>query len=122
MQANASGLGNASQQVFIEALPSVPVLHLNRVRYDVAAGGITKIGKFIQSLHQNSVSHPVRLSHFSRQPRLRVLRDLVISDVMVPNAQQSSEPPHYNFYGVLYRHGESAGSGHYTVGVLSAQQ
>ena len=48
MQVNASGLGNASQQVFVKALPSVPILYLNRVRHDATAGGITKIGKFIQ--------------------------------------------------------------------------
>ena len=48
MQVSASGLGNASRQVLIEALPPVLVLHLNRVQYDTAAGGITKIGKTIQ--------------------------------------------------------------------------
>ena len=47
-QVSASGLGNASQQVPIEALPPVLVLHLNRVRYDATAGGIVKIGKMIQ--------------------------------------------------------------------------
>jgi ubiquitin carboxyl-terminal hydrolase 10 len=41
-------LGNASQQVLIEVLPPVLVLHLDRVRYDVAMGGIKKIGKSIQ--------------------------------------------------------------------------
>jgi hypothetical protein len=48
VQVGASGLGNASQQVLIEALPPVLVLHLNRVRYDAAAGGLMKIGKSIQ--------------------------------------------------------------------------
>jgi len=96
VQAGASGSGNASQPVLIEALPSVLVLHLNRVRYDAAAGGITKIGKSIRFA-----------------PELEIPLD-----IMVPNAQRPSEPPHYKLHGVLYHHGESAGSGHYTVDVL----
>ena len=48
MQAGPSGLSDVSQQMLIEALPPVLVLHLKRFRYDEAAGGITKIGKFIQ--------------------------------------------------------------------------
>jgi ubiquitin carboxyl-terminal hydrolase 10 len=34
---------------------------------------------------------------------------------MIPTAQG---PPDYKLYGILYHHGESAGSGHYTVDVL----
>ena len=40
-----SGLGEANQQVLIEALPSVLVLHLKRFQYDVTADGIVKINK-----------------------------------------------------------------------------
>ena len=48
VQASTSDLGNTNQQVLIEDLPPVLVLHLNRVRYDAAAGGVTKIRKSIQ--------------------------------------------------------------------------
>ena len=48
LQDGPSGLSDVSQQMLIEALPPVLVLHLNRVRYDATAGGLMKIGKSIQ--------------------------------------------------------------------------
>ena len=45
VQLGPSGLGEATQQVLIEALPSVLVLHLKRFLYDVAANGVVKINK-----------------------------------------------------------------------------
>ena len=48
MQDGTSGLSDARQQMLIEVLPPVLVLHLDRFRYDAAASGITKIGKSIR--------------------------------------------------------------------------
>ena len=45
VQHGPSGVGEGSQQVLIEALPPVLVLHLKRFLYDVAADGIVKISK-----------------------------------------------------------------------------
>jgi hypothetical protein len=48
VQLGPSGSSEASQQVLIEVLPPVLVLHLKRFLYDVAAGGIVKISKPVQ--------------------------------------------------------------------------
>lgn len=38
----------ASQQVLIEALPPVLVLHVKRFCYDIAVGGVVKVGKHVR--------------------------------------------------------------------------
>jgi ubiquitin carboxyl-terminal hydrolase 10 len=48
VQLGPFGFGEASQQVLIEALPPVLVLHLKRFLYDVDADGIVKIKKHVQ--------------------------------------------------------------------------
>ena len=41
---------------------------------------------------------------------------------MAPVTEKSAESVNYKLYGVLYRHGKSAGSGHYTVDVLHSNR
>jgi ubiquitin carboxyl-terminal hydrolase 10 len=48
MQDCPSGLGDASQQMLIDVLPPILVLHLKRFEYDAAAGGVIKISKPVQ--------------------------------------------------------------------------
>ncbi|KAI0050880.1 cysteine proteinase [Auriscalpium vulgare] len=85
----------ASQQILIEALPPVLVLHLKRFLYDVTAKGVVKIGKAVA---------------FS--PELEIPQD-----IMAPG-KRSTRPERYQLYGVLYHHGLSATGGHYTLDVL----
>ncbi|KAI9511095.1 hypothetical protein F5148DRAFT_975728 [Russula earlei] len=96
VQVGPSGTNEASQQVLIEALPSILVLHLKRFLYDTAARGVVKIGKHVQ---------------FS--PELEIPLD-----IMAPAARRPAQPARYTLYGVLYHHGVSAGGGHYTLDVL----
>ena len=48
VQAGQSSSSETSQQVQIEALPPILVLHLERFRYDAVADGIVKISKPVQ--------------------------------------------------------------------------
>jgi ubiquitin C-terminal hydrolase len=48
MQDSPSGLSDARQQLLIEALPPVLILHLKRFRHDAVAGGAIKISKPVQ--------------------------------------------------------------------------
>ena len=68
-QVSTSGLCHASQQALIEALSTVLVLHLNRVRYDPAAGAIVKIRKSIEFAPELEIPFGT-VSPFSRQPSL----------------------------------------------------
>ncbi|KAJ6453891.1 hypothetical protein C8R47DRAFT_1329230 [Mycena vitilis] len=83
----------ASQQVLIEALPPVLVLHVKRFCYDTAVGGVVKVGKQIRFGAELEVG----------------------GDVIVPSARR---PARYKLFGVIYHHGVSASGGHYTLDVL----
>ncbi|KAH9991181.1 hypothetical protein BJV77DRAFT_963013 [Russula vinacea] len=96
VQPGLSGFSEASQQVLIEALPSVLVLHLKRFLYDNATNGIFKISKSVQF-----------------GPELEIP-----PEIMASVDGKSPEPVHYKLYGVLYHRGASTGSRHYTVDVL----
>ncbi|KAF8471454.1 hypothetical protein DFH94DRAFT_674474 [Russula ochroleuca] len=90
-----SGSGEANQQVLLEALPPVLILHLERFLYDAAADGKYKIRKPVQFAPELEIPH----------------------EIMVPISGKYLEPAHYKLCGTLYHHGESA-SGHYTVDVF----
>ncbi|KAA1469297.1 cysteine proteinase [Dentipellis sp. KUC8613] len=85
----------ASQQILIESLPPILVLHLKRFLYDVNAKGVVKIGKMVQFT-----------------PELEIPQD-----IMAPG-KRPTQPVRYQLYGVLYHHGLSASGGHYTLDVL----
>ncbi|KAF8171652.1 hypothetical protein BJ912DRAFT_1082179 [Pholiota molesta] len=85
----------AHQQVLIEALPPILVLHIKRFCYDTAVGGVVKVGK------------QVRFG-----PELEIG-----ANIMVPAAKKA-QPARYKLFGALYHHGVSASGGHYTLDVL----
>ncbi|KAF7341183.1 Ubiquitin carboxyl-terminal hydrolase [Mycena venus] len=86
---------DASQQVLIDALPPILILHVKRFCYDTAVGGVVKVGKRV-----------------AFGPELEV-----VNDVMVPTARKP-QPVKYKLFGVVYHHGISASGGHYTLDVL----
>ncbi|KAG7089705.1 hypothetical protein E1B28_011360 [Marasmius oreades] len=91
---------DASQQILIEALPLVLVVHLKRFCYDVGAGGVMKVAK-----------------------QVTFQEELVISgDVLTPAARGKKRPTRFKLFGVIYHHGVSASGGHYTLDVLHSSR
>ena len=48
VKVDQSNSSDANQQVDLEALPSILVLHLERFFHDAATDGVNKISKFVQ--------------------------------------------------------------------------
>ena len=115
-QSNSS---EASQQVHIEHLPPVLVLHLKRFLYDVVTDGTTKISKHVQYPPELEIPLGTNSSFLSPMAA-KITNGSVGPEIMAPVAGNSAKPLHYKLHGVLYHHGESAGSGHYSVGVLQS--
>ncbi|KAI8982818.1 hypothetical protein BD414DRAFT_491218 [Trametes punicea] len=86
---------DATQQVLIEALPPVLILHMKRFLYDTKVGDVVKVGKQV-----------------SFSPELEIASDLIAP------AKRTAQPIKYQLFGVLYHHGPSASGGHYTLDVL----
>ncbi|VDB82633.1 unnamed protein product [Peniophora sp. CBMAI 1063] len=87
---------DGTQQVLIDSLPPVLVLHLKRFHYDTTLRTIVKLSK--------SVTFP---------PSLEIPLEL-----LYPSAQRKTMPRTYKLFGALYHHGVSASGGHYTLDVL----
>ncbi|KAG2052780.1 cysteine proteinase [Suillus hirtellus] len=85
---------DAIQQVYIESLPPILILHLKRFLYDANKGGVAKVGKQV-----------------AFAPELEVG-----SEVMAPGRKVNGT--RYRLFGALYHHGLSASGGHYTLDVL----
>ncbi|OJT06111.1 hypothetical protein TRAPUB_3046 [Trametes pubescens] len=86
---------DATQQVLIEALPPVLILHMKRFLYDTNVRDVVKLGKQV-----------------SFSPELEISPDLIAPPKRTP------QPVKYQLFGVLYHHGPSASGGHYTLDVL----
>lgn len=89
----------ASQQVLIESLPPILVLHMKRFCYDTTVQGVVKVGKSVQ---------------FGPE--------LTIPSQLMPPSSRKTPPPTYKLFGVLYHHGVSAEGGHYTLDVLHSNR
>jgi ubiquitin carboxyl-terminal hydrolase 10 len=123
LQLGSSGLSEASQQVLVEELPQILVLHLKRFLYDGATNGIVKISKPVRFPPELVIPlGTILFYYFPVLSRLIFPRGSVDSEIMAPNFGKSVEPAHYKLYGVLYHHGDSASIGHYTVDVLHSNE
>ncbi|KAJ2923184.1 hypothetical protein H1R20_g13912, partial [Candolleomyces eurysporus] len=85
----------ATQQVHIESLPPILVLHIKRFCYDMNVKGVVKVGKQVQF-----------------GPELEIGADLMAT------AAKKTGPTRYKLFGAVYHHGPSASGGHYTLDVL----
>ncbi|KAF9462678.1 hypothetical protein BDZ94DRAFT_700826 [Collybia nuda] len=85
----------ASQQVLIDALPQILVLHMKRFCYDTDVRGVVKVGKQIRFGAELDIG----------------------ADVLAP-AMKRAKHTRYKLFGVVYHHGLSASGGHYTLDVL----
>ena len=119
MRIGQSGLNKATQQVLLEALPQILVLHLERFVYDAATEGINKISMPVRFAPELEI--PIGTTFYFVSPMLPMLI-LHLSlglEIMAGVSGKSTKPVHFKLHGVLYHRGESVGSdGHYTVDVL----
>ncbi|KAF7313078.1 Ubiquitin carboxyl-terminal hydrolase [Mycena kentingensis (nom. inval.)] len=90
---------NANQQILIDALPPVLVLHLKRFCYDVEVGGVVKVGKQI-----------------AFGPELEISAEVMSAGLR--KSVGAGRKVRYRLFGVIYHHGLSASGGHYTLDVL----
>lgn len=88
------GTVEANQQVLVDALPPVLVLHMKRFCYDKDVGGVVKVSKQV-----------------SFGPELEIPME-----IMAPSVRKSQV--RYKLFGAIYHHGISASGGHYTLDVL----
>ncbi len=88
---------DASQQIHVEALPSVLVLHMKRFLYDTTAKGVVKINKHIEYKSQLEIPQ-------GTDTVFTIMRGLILySDIMTPACRSAQSPKYKLFAGQLYR-------------------
>ena len=85
---------DATKQVTIDTCPPILIIHLKRFLYD-SIGGVLKSNKKIG--YQSQLKIPNEIISPSKRP---------------------AEGLNYRLFAVVYHHGQSSGSGHYTIDVL----
>ncbi|KAJ7858797.1 hypothetical protein B0H14DRAFT_2747858 [Mycena olivaceomarginata] len=104
--------GIASQQILIDALPPILVLHVKRFCYDTTVGGVVKVGKRVAFGLELEVGNDVLVPTAHKQPvRYRLLGGMSLSPLTLPRSTLTTRT-------VVYHHGVSASGGHYTLDVL----
>lgn len=122
---------DASQQVLVDSLPPILVLHLKRFLYDTKTKGVVKISKGVA--FGSDLELPLGMLRGIRSDQLFDY-GMRLLDIISP-ARRPAQPvkfklfagehpgfymlsiDSYNFL-VVYHHGQSAGGGHYTLDVL----
>jgi len=89
----------ASQQILIEALPPILVLHLKRFLYDTSANGVVKISKTVEFSPELEIANgEYTRKGFDAALSVSYLFIFCATDMMAPG-RKMQPPTRYQLYG-----------------------